>query len=62
MPQRYTKQKPKRCVCCPKDIPTNGFGYASHMNMHVRKGEATKDYNTQYGCHEYRPVKEKQNG
>lgn len=49
--------KPRRCMCCPKEIPANGFGFAAHMNMHVRRGEATKTYNDQYKCYDYRPVK-----
>ncbi len=57
MPQRHTKMKPRRCMCCPKEIPANGFGFAAHMNMHVRRGEATKTYNDQYKCYDYRPVK-----
>lgn len=58
MPQRYTKCKPQRCLVpgCVKMIPRSGFGYASHMKMHVRKGEARMEYNDQYKCHEYRPL------
>jgi hypothetical protein len=40
-------------------IPRNGFGYASHMRMHVREGTATMTWNDQYKCYDYRAVVQK---
>ena len=50
-------QSPQLCKCCQQLIPKSGFGYAAHMKMHVRKGEARVEYNERYSCHEYIPTK-----
>lgn len=57
MPQKHTKLQPKPCRICNQVIPRNGFGYSSHMKMHVRNGEAEMTYNETYHVHEFKAIK-----